>query len=142
MNSTEILSLLPHGSEARFLDELLELTEGKVECACSIPSNSPYVLDGQVPAFVALELAAQTAAILEAVHAVQVRGKNAPEIGYLVRVKSLKLACANFPAGRPLRARAVLDVTVPPLSLYDVRVRLDEREILSGSISLFIPPQE
>jgi len=141
MNPSEILSLLPHGREARFLDDILELTEERVVCACSLPPNCPYVIDGRAPAFVALELAAQTAAILEAVNAIQIRRVNAPQVGYLVRARGLKINCRDIPAGATLHAQAVLDTTLPPLSLYDVGVRRDHRTILEGSISLFVPPQ-
>ena len=139
MTSSEILSLLPHGREACFLDEVLELAEREVVCGCSVPLESPYVIDGWAPAFVVLEIAAQAAAIAEAVNAVQTRRTTAPQVGYLVRVRSLVLSCAKVPAGTPLRAHATLDATAPPLSIYRVRVHLDERKILEGSISLFIP---
>lgn len=124
--------LLPHGPPARWVDEVLERAEGELTCRGHIPAESPFVRGGSAPATAGLELAAQAAAVLEALERTESGGGPPPRLGYLVRVRDASLGETGIPAGAPLIARVRRTGGMPPLALYEVEVRLEAPEPAAG----------
>jgi predicted hotdog family 3-hydroxylacyl-ACP dehydratase len=129
--------LLPHGPAAVLIDSVLERGEGRLRCAGSIPAAYALVRDGQAPSFVALELGAQAAALLEVLsagaeeHAERRRG-------YLVSAREVVFERAQIPAGAALEVAVERAGVAGPLSLYRVRVSLGGESCARGTIGTFV----
>lgn len=148
MNPAE---LLPHGPPARWIDEVLERAAGELTCRGRIPAASPFARGGLAPAIAGLELAAQAAAVVEALERADAGEVSGPRRGYLVRVREASLAAAGIPAEAPLLVRVRRSGGLPPLALYEFEVRHHEPgdatgdtgvEICRGSLGTWLLDRE
>ncbi|HVS00378.1 MAG TPA: hypothetical protein VMW27_27375 [Thermoanaerobaculia bacterium] len=133
--ASELASLVPHAPPALLVRQLLESSEEGATCLVEIPAANPFIADGRAPAFVGLEAAAQTAAVLEALER---HDAPRPRLGYLVGIRDARFAHPWLPAAHPLRATVRLAGSAPPLSIYDVRIDLDGSPVVTGTISTYI----
>jgi predicted hotdog family 3-hydroxylacyl-ACP dehydratase len=130
--------LLPHAPPARFIRGVLSASEDEIACAAEIPPFHALAEGGRIPPSAGIEMAAQAAAVLEALNR---REKTpGPRIGYLVGVREVRFAVSSLAVGRPLRATARLQGGAFPLSVYEIAVGTPGREAVTGSISTFIAP--
>ncbi len=132
-------ALLPHSGPARLVTGVLEVGVGHGRCTGRIPPDSPFVRDGRAPAYLALELAAQAAAVLEAIARLEAGSAPGPRVGYLVGVREARLAANAIPVGAELHATVRLEGSAPPLAIYAVRVVGDGVEYLAGTVSTYAP---
>jgi len=128
-------SLVPHGEPARFVTEIVRIGQGTIVCDGRIPHDSPFVEEGRVPSYLALEFAGQAAAVLESISRVGPESEPEPRIGYLVRARDVVLSCGDLPAGAPIRASLTEEGAAFPLTMYGVRVEMGGQEILTASIT-------
>ncbi len=141
-------ALLPHGPPARWIDEVLTHAPGELTCRGRIPAASPFARGGTAPALAGLELAAQAAAVLEALERAGAgTGAGAgPRRGYLVRVRDAALASAGIPAEAPLLVRVRRTGGLPPLALYEVEVRREEggeaAEVCRGTLGTWLAAED
>jgi 3-hydroxyacyl-[acyl-carrier-protein] dehydratase len=137
--SLPIAMLLPHQPPARLLHGVLDASAEALTGLAEIPAGSPFVEDGQAPAFLGLEAAAQGAAALEALNR---RDASGPRIGYLVGLRNARFNTPWLPAGRPFRLTVRLAGSAAPLSIYEVTVEGgDGAELVRGTISTYITEQ-
>lgn len=136
-------TLVPHAPPARLVHSVQEVSAEGLTGVAMIPGASPFVVDGQAPAFVGLEAAAQGAAVLEALGRREESATAGPRIGYLVAIRGARLAVRTLPADRPFRIVLRLTGSAPPLSIYEVAVigGSGETELLRGSISTYLLPE-
>jgi 3-hydroxyacyl-[acyl-carrier-protein] dehydratase len=129
--------LLPHAPPARLLTAVLAADAGGIAAAGVIPAAHPLATGGEVPGFLALELAAQAAAAFEAL-ARHPGGR--PRIGYLVGVRGAHLL-PTLPTGRALRVTAIPAGSAAALATYDVEVAdaAGGERLAAGTISTFLP---
>lgn len=128
-------ALLPHGPPARLVTGVAAVADGEVVCHAEIPPLHPLAAGGRAPAFLALEAAAQAAAVLEAIG----RGPSAgPRTGYLVGIREARLTTSFLPVGQPFRVSARLEGSAFPLSVYTVRAGEPGRETAAGTLSTFL----
>ena len=111
--------LVPHRHPALLLTEVeAELADGVV-CVGMISADHPLAHESRAPAILGVELAAQAAAAHEALRA---RGESgtvrAPNLGYLVSIRTCRLKVPFLVVGKRLRARVRLIGTAGPLSSY------------------------
>jgi predicted hotdog family 3-hydroxylacyl-ACP dehydratase len=125
---------------ARFVEEILESDRGRVVCRARVPENSPFVAGGRVPAFVALDVAAQAAAVLSATAGATRAGCPASPTGYLVGARDVRFIAGGFAAGEELIATVRREAGDPPLLVATVLVTWRGDEILVGSLTLYVPP--
>ncbi|HBL31734.1 MAG TPA: hypothetical protein DD490_33340 [Acidobacteria bacterium] len=136
--SPPVADLLPHVPPARLVRSVLEVTPEGMTGLAEIPAESPFAVDGRVPAFLGMEAAAQGAAALEALG----RSGGGPRIGYLVALRGVRCAVASLPVAQPFRFTVRLTGSAAPLSIYEVRVEgAGGGEVLYGSISTYVPPE-
>jgi predicted hotdog family 3-hydroxylacyl-ACP dehydratase len=138
----DVAALLPHGPAARFVREIVSCDGESIVTRGAVPPDGPFVQDGLAPGVIALELAAQSAGLLEALARNDPPGAPAA-IGYIVGLGELKVNGACVPAGRDLLARVALDGASRPLTIYRVSVALedeDQQEVLAGKIKIFTTP--
>lgn len=136
-------SLLPHGGAARWIEAVLERGPGELTCRGRIPAASPFAAGGTAPALAAIELAAQAAAVLEAMERTEAGEPEGPRRGYLVRLRSVRLAAEGIAAGEPLTVRVERTGRQPPLSLFAAAVHRESgEEVCRGDLGTWAADEE
>jgi 3-hydroxymyristoyl/3-hydroxydecanoyl-(acyl carrier protein) dehydratase len=123
--------LLPHAPPARLIRGVIAAEAERIVCAAEIPPDHPLAVEGYAPAFLAVEAAAQGAAVLEALARTE---DPSPRIGYLVGIREARFAGPSLPVGRPFQVSARLAGSAPPLSIYEVAAG----GAMTGTISTYI----
>ena len=128
-------ALIPQRGPARLVRTILDEPQADVlVCGGRVPADSAFVSGGRVPAVVLLELAAQAAAVQQALAAPPAGDGARP--GYLVSVRSALLSADDCAADVPLTATVRRTGQAGPLATYDVVVRgPGGEEIVSASLS-------
>jgi predicted hotdog family 3-hydroxylacyl-ACP dehydratase len=126
--------LIPHRGPARLVQSILEDPRPDVlVCAGRIPAESAFAVEGRVPAVVLLELAAQAAAVQQALAAPA--GATARR-GYLAAVRAATLRASDVAVQVRLVATVRRTGEAGPLATYDVAVHgPGGEEIVSASLS-------
>ena len=146
--------LLPHGEPMRLVTAVEADHEDGLACAARVPARSAFVRNGTAPALVAIEMAAQTAAVFEALRRVRApredvpRGEHGvgndraggagPRLGYLVGARGVSFASAAIPAGDTCRVAIRLAGIAGPLSSYRFEVARAGRDVATGALSTWI----
>ena len=126
--------LIPHRGPARLVQTILDDARTDVlVCAGRIPADSAFAVGGRAPAVIVLELAAQAAAVQQAL-----AGPTgaAARPGYLVAVRAAIVRVDEVAANVPLVATVRRTGQAGPLATYDVSVIGPEgQEILTATLS-------
>ncbi len=134
--------LLPHQPPSRLIVSVSAAAEGSVTCEALVPAVSPFVVGGLAPSFLAVEIAAQAAAALEALERRRTDAGAGPPRGYLVGARGVALSRATLDADAPLVAVVRLAGAAPPLATYAFEV-LEGTEVLArGGISTWLTPTD
>lgn len=129
--------LIPHRPPMLFVERIVGVAEDGATCLCRVPAACALVASGVTPAFVALEAAAQTAAVWEAVRRPK-GGYAAVRVGYLVSLRDVVLHVRTIPAGADLIASVRLVANAPPLATYAVDVAVEGALALRGTIGTYL----
>jgi 3-hydroxyacyl-[acyl-carrier-protein] dehydratase len=128
-------SLLPHCPPMRLISSIdLELHDG-LQSTARISTDTGLARAGRVPAVIALEAAAQTAAAWEGLRRSRGPGVAGAREGYLVAIRDVNFYAAHVPANMPLRATIELEGLALPLTHYAVEVALEDTLVLRGNIA-------
>jgi len=130
--------LLPHRPPMRFVEGIEAETDGGVVCSVRVPEESAFTGRGSAPALVALEMAAQSAAVFEALLRFREAGDTGARVGFLVGARDVRLARARVPAGVTLLAAVRLSAIAPPLSTYAFDVADASGVVASGTVSTWL----
>ena len=115
------------------MEAILEAGPDHATCRGRIPAGSAFATSGGTPAVIAIELAAQTAAVQQALAAPT---GTAPRPGYLVGVRDASLGADFLPAGVALVATVRRVAMAGPLATYEASVTgADGAEILTAILS-------
>lgn len=133
-----IRELIPHRPPMLFVDRVLGEAEDGATCVGRIPGACALVEKGGAAAFVALEFAAQTAAVWEALRRSRASGPAAARTGYLVSLKDVVLSRPAIPADAELIASVQLSAMAAPLSTYAVDVSVFGERVLRGTIGTYL----
>jgi predicted hotdog family 3-hydroxylacyl-ACP dehydratase len=128
---------LPHQRTARLLTQVLRYDEDSIEARGVIPSNHPLANPDGAANFLALELGAQAAAVLEAVLRQTEAGGGEPRVGYLVRVRDAVFTAGSLPIDAPLTVTAVLEGAAPPLAMYKVTIADGDQILATALLSTY-----
>ena len=129
--------LLPHQRTARLLTQVLRHDADAIEAVGVIPASHPLANRAGAPNFLALELGAQAAAVLEALSRQGAAGGGGPRVGYLVRVRDAAFSAGVLPVGVPLSVTAVLEGAAPPLAMYKITVTDGEEPLATALLSTY-----
>ncbi len=123
------------------VERIVEVFDGGMVCRGRVPAAGPLAARGAASPCLGLELAAQTAAVLEALRRSDRGGE--PRIGYLASIRDARFRVPEVPAGRPLRATVRSRGGVPPLAMYEVVVALEDdgSELVFATLSTFLVPR-
>jgi len=130
--------LIPHRPPMRFVHRMLGEAEDGATGLGRVPHDCALVEGGVTPAFVALELAAQTAAVWEAWRRSRATTAGAVRMGYLVSIKDVLLYRSTVPADADLFASIRLVDAAPPLTTYAVEIVVEGGLALSGTIGTYL----
>jgi predicted hotdog family 3-hydroxylacyl-ACP dehydratase len=126
--------LIPHRGPARLVQTILDDARTDVlVCGGRIPADSAFAVGGRAPAVMVLELAAQAAAVQQAL-----AGPTgaAARPGYLVAVRAAIVRVDDVAANVPLVATVRRTGQAGPLATYDVTVNgPGGQEILTATLS-------
>jgi predicted hotdog family 3-hydroxylacyl-ACP dehydratase len=137
---------MPHRPPMLMLDALLEHDETRVACDKTFREGDPFVQDGRVTAFVAIELFAQAAAAHFA-YAGVVRG-DVSASGALLGARKIELLVPSYAVGERLIVRAVQLGLMPPAAQYEGTIERGDGTVLArGTLSVAMtmgsgPPRE
>jgi 3-hydroxymyristoyl/3-hydroxydecanoyl-(acyl carrier protein) dehydratase len=134
--------LLPHRPPMRFVETIEAEAEEGLACTARVPGASPFAREGDVPALVAIEMAAQAAAVFEALRrrrACSGDGAGAgPRVGYLVGASGVRFFTAGIPAGAGCRVAIRLAGLAGPLSTYAFTVDRGGVPAADGTVSTWL----
>jgi predicted hotdog family 3-hydroxylacyl-ACP dehydratase len=126
----------------RFVEAIEAETDGGVVCAARVPELSAFTERGSAPALVALEMAAQSAAMFEALRRFRGEEGGGARIGYLVGARQVRFARDRVPAGATFFAAVRLSATATPLSIYDFEVADATGVVASGTLSAWLTARD
>jgi predicted hotdog family 3-hydroxylacyl-ACP dehydratase len=137
VSAPPIESLLPHRAPMLFVDGIVGEAEDGLTCLTRVPGGCALVADGTAPAVAALEAAAQTAAVWEALRATRA-GEAPARMGFLVSARDVDLYDARVPAETPLAASVRLVAHAGALAHYHVEVTCETHPVLRGTIGAYL----
>jgi predicted hotdog family 3-hydroxylacyl-ACP dehydratase len=129
--------LLPHSGVARFVEQVVESGELGGVCLARVSEGSPFAIGGKVPTFVALDIAAQAAAVLRSTAGSTSGGPPKSRGGYLVGARDLHFAAGSFEVGEPLIVTVERSGCNGPLLVAQTTVASGERELFGGTLSVY-----
>lgn len=130
--------LIPHRPPMLFVERIVGVADDGATCLGRVPGACALVQGGLIPALVALEAAAQTAAVWEALRRSRASGPAPARIGYLVSLKDVVLYRRTIPADADLIASVRLVATAAPLATYAVDVAVEGELALRGTIGTYL----
>jgi predicted hotdog family 3-hydroxylacyl-ACP dehydratase len=140
MTEIPIQELLPHRSPALLIDTLAEATETACTARVRVDPQGWYAQpDGAMPAWIGLELMAQTAAAFSGYRS---RSANKPAGGgYLLGTRRYESATPAFPGGALLEVAAKVHYAdVFGQSAFECEIRLEGRVVASATLKVIEKP--
>jgi len=134
--------LLPHAGPALLITAILDAHEDGIVCEGRVPAGHAYAPGEVYPSFVAIEMAAQAAAVSAALSSIAADAEWVPQVGYLVRARRIRWTRESLPAGETLVVRVRHTGGAGALRLHRVSVALDGAEVLTGDLGTFVPPAD
>ncbi len=130
---------MPQSGPALLICEVLGAEPERSTCRARVPRDSPFRAGEPgcelVPAFLALEMGAQAAAVLEARRAAD-GARRAPR-GFVVGARDARFHSATLAADASFVVVATLLDHAPPLRVYRFEVREGERCVAEGVVSTY-----
>ena len=130
--------LLLHRGPARLVRAVAGEAEDGATCVARIPEGSGLAAGNAAPALAAIEAAAQTAAVWEALRRLRQGDEEGIRLGYLVALRDVELHAATVPVEVDLFATVRLEAAVPPLAHYAVEVVTEGELVVSGTIGTWL----
>jgi len=130
--------LLPHRPPMRFVEGVVEQSDDGVVCAVSVPGRSAFDTGGLAPALVAIEMAAQSAAVCESLRRSREEKTGGARLGYLVGARDVVFERARVPVGETLFAAVRLSGIALPLCTYGFEITQGSEAVASGTVSTWL----
>ncbi|MBX9753847.1 MAG: hotdog family protein [Pseudomonadaceae bacterium] len=140
MSLWPIAELLPHSGQMILLDEVLRFGAEDVEARLTVRPGGLFSLaDGSLPAWVGVELMAQTVA---AFAGCQARQAGAPvQLGFLLGTRSFSCNVEHFPAGSELHISALCSLQDDNgMGVFECHIRGPNIHA-EARLNVFCPPQ-
>jgi 3-hydroxyacyl-[acyl-carrier-protein] dehydratase len=130
--------LLLHRGLARLVRAVAGEADDGATCVARIPRGSGLADGSAAPALAALEAAAQTAAVWEALRRLRRGEEEGIRLGYLVALRDVTLYAATIPVEVDLFATVRLEAALPPLTHYAVEVVSEGELVVRGTIGTWL----
>ena len=127
------IGVVPHRAPSLLVTGVAERLGESLRCLGRVSVDHPCAVGGLAPAVLAVEFAAQAAAVLFGMERLDENPTAAgPEKGYLVSLRHVILNKDLLPVERELEAEVAVEGRFGPMALCSFRVLLDEVEIATG----------
>lgn len=137
-NLDDAIRFLPHSGPSLLVTKTLEMSADHMVCLARFPSKNALVSDGCVPSYAAVEPAAQTAAVHQALVAIS-NGVALEELsGFLTSLKRLAIHQPTLPADTDLTVKVMPRGHIRGLSKYTFEVSLGNVLACEGEFSSFV----
>jgi 3-hydroxymyristoyl/3-hydroxydecanoyl-(acyl carrier protein) dehydratase len=131
-------ALLPQRPPMRFVTCVLDERPDGLACGACIPSGCGLAPAGEAPSLVALEAAAQTAAVWEASRRTREGGVSGPRVGYVVSIRDVMFFTEHIAADEHFVAEVRLVQVALPMTGYEVQATVGNAIVLRGRIATFL----
>ena len=134
-----LAELVPHAGDMLLIDEILACDDQRIETRLVVRPGLLTEADGALPAWIGVELMAQSVAAFAGCQARR-RGE-APALGFLLGTRQFTCDVAAFPAGSELRihAQAALE-NDDGMAIFDCHLRGPGCQA-SARLNVYRPPQ-
>lgn len=142
MNEITIAELLPHQAPMLLLDRLLDYQGARVRCETRVGARHELLLDeqGKLPAWVGLELMAQTIAAWAGMRG---RERGAPvRIGMLLGSRQYQSQVPSFEAGERLVIEAECLLEDGGMASFECRILRGDLPCAEARLSTYLPSDE
>lgn len=130
-----IEALLPHRPPMILLDEVRDDAEGAITCSVKLHAGSPFVENGSVEGFVAVEYMAQCVATYAGLKAY--RRDDPIRVGYIIGARSVDIAVDSFAVGDTLIVKAGLVWGDDELGKFECTVDSNGQRVAAGVLTVF-----
>jgi predicted hotdog family 3-hydroxylacyl-ACP dehydratase len=135
---TMIEKYIPHRGPMRLVDRLIEADDEQALVEADVPAQGRFVRDGSMPAWVGIELMAQSISAWAGARALR-RGRP-PQLGLLLGSRKFEMRRASVPAGATLRIRVRCELLAGNgLGMFECRMTHGDEELASAFVSVFEP---
>ncbi len=134
-----ISELVPHRASMLLIDRLLDDDDERVRVEATVRRDGLFVTDEGLPAWVGIELMAQTVAAWAGLRSLQ---RNEPvKLGFLLGTRRYECALPHFPLGATLQidAREEL-VSDNGLAVFVCSITCDGQVVVTAHLNAFRPP--
>ncbi len=141
MDATEldIETMIPHRGRMRLIERVVAVDDQKAITAATTSPAWPLYGEGSVDVLVTIELAAQTAALLEGWK--RLRSGRGGTSGWLVGIKSAEFGVSRLPVPATLITEVAKSYALEGYAVFGGTVRLDERIVATLNVQA-LRPQE
>lgn len=129
-----ITDLVPHRPPMLLVDEVVSREGQKVVCRTTIRPDTMFVEDGSIPALVAIELFAQSAAVLTSLLAVQTGV--AIDSGALLGTREITLHTDRFEVGDVLEVHVEQTMAMGMMAHVDCALYRGDERLAEGSVQV------
>lgn len=135
----DIEQVIPHRDTLLLVDRVLDYGEETITVELRVPAESPFHVEGGVPAWVGVEYMAQAIACWAGCHARE-QGRP-PSIGFLLGTRRYESVTPLFSSGSLLRVEARRELLGENgLGVFACRILAGEQELATANVSVFEPP--
>lgn len=137
-----ITSVLPHKAPMILIDNILAVAEESIQCQLTVTTNHTF-FDPQIsgiPAWVGIELMAQSVAAWSGYHALQKNSK--PPMGFLLGSRRYKSNCSYFTDNIQLHIFATRLMENNGMAVFDCRIESNGNILATGQLNAYVPSKE
>ncbi|MFJ2282522.1 hotdog family protein [Pseudomonas sp. NPDC087803] len=140
MNDWPLAELLPHAGDMILIDRILSFDEEQIHTRLTVKPDGLFNLpDGSLPAWVGIELMAQSVAAFAGCHA-RVNG-NPVELGFLLGTRKFECNVEAFAAGSELTIHGIRSLEDDNgMGVFECHINAPGIEA-SARLNVFRPPQ-
>lgn len=130
--------LLPHRGAMLLLERVLAFTAEEARCACTVRGDAWYAQGGRIPAWIGLELMAQTCGVHAGLNAL--RQGSPPRKGALLGSRAYRAGVAYFGDGERLTVAARnVYWDASGLGAYDCAIFRRDQELAAARLTVYEP---
>ena len=140
MSPWPLAELLPHAGDMILIDEVLSFDDEQIHTTLTVKPDGLFSLpDGSLPAWVGVELMAQSVAAFAGCHA-RLKG-NPVELGFLRGTRKFECNVAAFPAGSELIIHGIRSLEDDNgMGVFECHINAPGIEA-SARLNVFRPPE-
>ncbi|MDV7341034.1 hotdog family protein [Terasakiella sp. A23] len=135
-----IEDLIAHDHPMILVDRVLDHDQEKIETTVTIHEDTPFLEDGMVPAYVAVEYMAQSVAAYSGACGLE-QGEEV-RIGFLLGSRKIKLMCDGFAIGDTLHIEASSLYNDGEMASFDCVTKKDGQTVVEARLNVYQPSKE